>query len=215
MALISVVTIYYFWQSQATTNSTVIELSPPTHSSLSHSPSSHNLQIESADFEEFNYGEIESALADLRFENEHLVLDANTESQFSIVLEQLPDGYETIGLDRIIFLVQQQFSNNKSQQILSLLKKMSDYKKQETAWWEKNSTANAAGENVDHVNLLFDLQDQVLGSEVAKKLYHEQRRLMQYMAATQAIEKDESLSEKQKQDALEALANTLEQVPSQ
>ncbi len=201
LSLIVMLAIHFIWQKNVVIQSGAIEISP----------SILELSKWSASFESLNYAEIESAFADLRFESDLLVVDADTESQFSTALEQLPEGFENTHLDRVIFLAEQQFDDVQASQIISLLTKISEYKKQEVMWWNDNSLANAAGDGVENLGLLFELQDRVLGKELAKKLFLEQRRLMRHMTATVAIQKDESLSEKQKQAALEDLAHKLEQ----
>ncbi len=201
MTLIAMLAIHFIWQKNVVIRSGVIE------TGLS------NLELSkwSNSFENLNYAEIESAFAELRFESDLLVVDANTESQFATVLERLPEGFENTHLDRVIFLAERQLDETQVPQIISLLTKISEYKKQEAMWWNDNSLTNATGDGVDNLSSLFEIQDRVLGKELAKKLFREQRRLMRHMTATVAIQKNESLSEKQKQAALEDLALELEQ----
>ncbi len=192
--------IHFFWRDSASNHSGMVEINPPSLS---------------ADLQNFHYGELEIAFADLRFEQESLVIDASTESQFSIVLDQFPDGLKPAQLDRIRFLLEQQFNRDKSQKIVALMDKLSTYKQQEKIWWETKIQTGATQAGIEKHDQLFDLQDQLLGKDLAQALYSEQRRMTRYMAMTYAIENDDSLNEEQKQQALEEMAKTLDALHEQ
>lgn len=194
--LILAIGLHFLWRNSTVSNTlSAVEFNPP---------------VLSANFDNIQYEKIEDAFAELRFQRASLVLDASTESQLSLVLEQLPEGFEQAHLDRIGFLLAQQFDLEKSHAITDLITKLAVYKREELAWWEKQSANTDTHMDINHFDSLFELQDKLLGSDVAQSLYGEQRRLTRIMAGTQAIESDSSLSEEQKQQALAELMKTLE-----
>lgn len=133
-------------------------------------------------------------------ENNLLKVNEFTEAILVDVFSLLDQPATTPQLNRVGFLLEKQFSLEVSQQVVSLLPVLQHYKLLEQQWLADN--ANQQPPNYPD---LFRLQDEVLGEEIASKLFLEQRRLMNMMRASYEIQNNRNLTDQQKQDALNAL----------
>ena len=107
---------------------------------------------------------------------------------------------------RMAFLLEKQFGAAASQQVMELLPVLKDYKEAEQRWWVENGSRNPP----PHAEL-FRLQDELLGETLAKKMFSEQRRLVNMMLASQRIRNDDSLTQTEKDQALMALQQTVQE----
>lgn len=106
-------------------------------------------------------------------------------------------------ITRIGLLLEKQFGPSASQQIVELLPLLKVYEAVEQQWWEEGGRRNPPA-----YAQLFRLQDELLGEELAAKLFSEQRRLASLMLASHQIQNDSSLNQTQKQQALINLQST-------
>ena len=149
----------------------------------------------------------ETSWSDLHFDSEgNLTINALTEAALMDAVALLQDQTSA----RIALLLEKQFGANASQQIMALLPQLKRYQEIEQAWWEENGGNNlSANEPPPHAQL-FQLQDELLGEELARQLFSEQRRLMTMMQASHRIRNDTSLTPAEKEQALMELQSNFQ-----
>src|SRR5690606_4873773 len=106
---------------------------------------------------------------------------------------------------RMTFLIEKQFGADASEQFAGLLPVLKNYKEVEQRWWEENGSQMPPA-----YSELFQLQDEVLGEELAGKLFAEQRRLANIMLSSYRIQNDPGLTQEQKDQALADLQSGFE-----
>ncbi len=149
----------------------------------------------------------ESSWSYLEFDDEgQLIIDGRTESALIDAIALLHYQTADSQIERMSLLLEKQYGARRSQQILELLPVLKNYKEIEQDWWKEHAQLQP----VPH-DELFALQDQVLGKELAGKLFSEQRRLMQLMIASNEIENNPELNEEQKQHALMKLNQSFQE----
>jgi hypothetical protein len=135
----------------------------------------------------------------------NLKIDALTETALVDALALMHDQASELSMARMAFLLEKQFGATASQQIMELLPRLKTYKEVEQRWWQENGSKTPP----PHAEL-FELQDELLGETLAKKMFSEQRRLVNMMLATQQIRNDASLTQTQKDQALMDLQKTVQ-----
>ena len=140
----------------------------------------------------------EAAWSGLQFDSQgNLKIDALTETALldAVALTQGEGAEQRTA--RMAFLLEKQFGSAASEQVMKLLPVLKAYKQAEQRWWQENGSKTPP----PHAEL-FALQDRLLGGTLAKKMFSEQRRLVNIMLASQQIRNDARLSATEKDQAL-------------
>jgi hypothetical protein len=157
-------------------------------------------------FEALDFTIAEAAWSGLTTDSQgNLQIDALTETALLDAMALVQGQASELPMARMAFLLEKQFGATASQQIMELLPILKNYKEAEQRWWEKNGSKNPP----PHAEL-FRLQDELLGETLAKKMFSEQRRLVNMMLASHQIRNDASLTQTEKDQALMDLQETLE-----
>jgi hypothetical protein len=149
----------------------------------------------------------EASWSRLQFDSKgNLIIDTLTETALADAIALISDVAPEPQLARIDLLLSKQFGAHAGQQVMSLLTLLKNYKKMEQRWWQEK------GNNIppDYAEL-FQLQDQILGETVAKEMFSEQRRLINLMRASYQINNDTTLTEAEKNRALNSLQNAFQE----
>jgi hypothetical protein len=136
-------------------------------------------------------------------------IDARTDTALSdaiaLIRDQPSKSASELAMARMALLLEKQFGVTASRQIMELVPALKNYKEAEQRFWEENGNKNPP----PHAEL-FQLQDQILGAELAKTLFSQQRRLARTMLASQQIQNDARLTQAEKDQALRELQKTLQ-----
>ncbi|MGH1471100.1 MAG: hypothetical protein ACRBCS_07890 [Cellvibrionaceae bacterium] len=161
-----------------------------------------------ADIADLDFTFAEAAWSELQIDAEgNLKIDATLESAMVEAIAVMDGQLLELQLARMAFLFEKQFGKTASQQFMTLLPALKHYKEMEQRWWEKN-TANTLAEDKLTANEppnyaeLFQLQDELLGKTVAKKMFFDQRRIAIMMSTSLQIRNDGNLTEAEKKQAL-------------
>ncbi len=160
---------------------------------------------------QLDFANAEAAWYGLKIDlNGSLQIDALTETALTDTIALMQDQPSEPALElamaRIAVLLEKQFGATASQQIMELLPKLKNYKEIEQRWLKEN-----IGRDPVPYAELFQLQDALLGKTLAKKLFSTQRRLAEMMLASQQIRNDASLTQAQKDQALNELQKNLQE----
>jgi hypothetical protein len=158
-------------------------------------------------FDELDFTNAEAAWSGLTIDSQgNLQIDALTETALIDAMVLMQGQASGLPMARMAFLLEKQFGAAASQQVMELLPVLKDYKEAEQRWWVENGSRNPP----PHAEL-FRLQDELLGETLAKKMFSEQRRLVNMMLASQRIRNDDSLTQTEKDQALMALQQTVQE----
>ena len=139
-----------------------------------------------------------------------LVIDAHLESALVQVNSLLAGDKSEIKKERMTLLLNKQFGKAAAQEFIELLPVIKTYKEAEQRWWAENGK-----EVPPPFEGLYQLQDKMLGPELARTMFYEQRRLTKLMQANFQITNDGSLSQEEKEQALKELRQEFqEDVPN-
>lgn len=155
---------------------------------------------------ELDFTNAEASWSNLRFDSQgNLKIDAQTEPALLDAIALLDEQSSEQQLTRMALLLEKQFGAKASENIMTLLFKVKNYKEIEQRWWEEHGGNNLSANKPPAYGELFKLQDELLGESLATKLFAEQRRLAQMMLASQQIQNDSSLTQAEKDRALQEL----------
>jgi hypothetical protein len=158
-------------------------------------------------FEALDFTIAEAAWSGLTTDSQgNLQIDALTETALVDAMAFMQGQASELPMARMAFLLEKQFGATASQQIMELLPILKNYKEAEQRWWEKNGSKNPP----PHAEL-FRLQDELLGETLAKKMFSEQRRLVNMMLASHQIRNDASLTQTEKDQALMGLQKSVQE----
>ena len=147
---------------------------------------------------ELDFTAAEAGWSGLRIDSQgNLQIDTLTETALVDALDVVHDQASELPMARMAFLLEKQFGPTASRQIIELLPILENYKEAEQRWWQENGSRNPPPQAE-----LFQLQDELLGEALAKKMFSEQRRLVNMMLATHQIRSDASLTQAEKDQAL-------------
>lgn len=153
---------------------------------------------------ELDFTNAEAAWSGLRIDPQgNLKIDALTETALSGAIALMHDHTSELTAARMALLLKKQFGATATQQVMELLPILDNYKVAERRWWEKNGRRNPP----PHAEL-FQLQDELLGATLAKKMFSEQRRLVKVLLAAHQIRNNTSLTQTEKDRALRDLQKT-------
>jgi len=160
---------------------------------------------------ELDFTNAEAAWSGLKIDpHGNLQVDALTETALTdaiaLMRDQPSEPDSNLAMARIAFLLEKQYGATATQQVMELLPILKHYKETEQRFWDENGDRNPP----PHAEL-FQLQDELLGKALAKKLFSEQRRLSTTMLASQQIQNDASLSQAEKDQALMELQKSLQE----
>jgi Proteobacterial lipase chaperone protein len=157
-------------------------------------------------FDELDFTMAEAAWSGLTIDSQgNLKIDALTETALVDAMALMQGQTSELSMARMAFLLEKQFGATASEQIMELVPILTNYKEAEKRWWEENGSKNPP----PHAEL-FQLQDELLGETLAKKMFSEQRRLVNMMLASHQIRTDASLTQTEKDQALMDLQETLQ-----
>ena len=157
-------------------------------------------------FDQLDFTNAEAAWSGLAIDSHgNLQIDALTESALLDAMTLMQDETSGLTMQRMTFLLEKQFGATASRQIMELLPILKNYKQAEQRWLQENGSKDPP----PHAEL-FQLQDELLGETLARKMFAEQRRLANLMLATQQIRNDASLTQSEKDEALSKLQNTVD-----
>jgi hypothetical protein len=108
--------------------------------------------------------------------NDLLIIDEKTEPALVPLVDVWLGENPQELLFRIEYLLKKQYSDNAGDQIVSIVKKLSQYKPQERLWMVENTHVVPPS-----YQSLFALQDAYLGADLAEQLYGPQRAMMKAM----------------------------------
>ncbi len=152
---------------------------------------------------ELDFTDAEAAWGNLQIDSQGtLEINAQLESALVEAIALMQDQTSELQTARMALLFEKQFGATASQQFMTLLPALKNYKEIEMRWLEKNSSNNlSTNKPPDHAKL-FQLQDELLGEALAGKMFSEQRRLAIMMSASLEIRNDANLTEEEKNQAL-------------
>jgi hypothetical protein len=155
---------------------------------------------------QLDFTSAEASWSGLRMDQKgNLEINGMTQAALADAIALIDGDASESKMARIALLLEKQFGATTSQQIMELLPALEHYGKVERRWWEENGSRNPPA-----YEELFQLQDDLLGKDLAKKLFAEQRRLTKMMLASQQIHNDPSLTQAQKEQALMDLQRNFE-----
>ena len=160
---------------------------------------------------ELDFTVAEGSWSGLQFDSQgNLLIDASTESVLVDAIAVIQEQHPGSQMARMALLLEKQFGAKASQQVMVLLLVIKDYKEMEQRWWEQYSSSDLTANKPPPHEELFQLQDELLGEELAERMFSEQRRLMTMMLANQQIRNDPNLTEAEKEQALMDLQKTFQ-----
>jgi hypothetical protein len=155
--------------------------------------------------DQLDFSSAEAGWSALKIDSKgNLLIDALTETALIDAMALMDHQSSERRMARMALLLEKQFGATASRQIMELLPVLKTYKEAEQRWWEENGSKNPPS----HAEL-FQLQDQLLGETLAKKMFSEQRRLANTMLASQRIRNDATLTQHEKDQALLDLQKTV------
>lgn len=177
--------------------------------SSSHSVQKFSMRPLTATVEQLDFTSAEAAWSGLTIDPQgNLQIDALTETALSdavaLLQEQPSANASEQAMARIALLLEKQFGAA-SQQIMALLPTLKHYKEIERRFWEENGARNPP----PHAEL-FQLQDKLFGATLAKQLFSTQRRLANFMLASQTIQNDATLTQAEKDRKLTELQSAFD-----
>jgi hypothetical protein len=161
---------------------------------------------------ELDFTSAEASWSGLRIDSQgNLKIGALTHTALEDAIALIHDQASGPQMARMALLLEKQFGAAASQQIMALLPMLKDYRDIEQRWLEEIGSNNLSANKPPAYAELFQLQDELLGETLAKKMFSEQRRLANMMLASQQIQKDTNLSQAQKEQALMDLQKTFQE----
>lgn len=159
-----------------------------------------------SDVSDIDFGAAEAAWSEVEINSAGtFAINASAELALSEVIALMSDEAFDVQLERMALLVEKQFGGGVQREFAELLPVLKNYQDLEQRWWEENgSTMPPAYAE------LFRLQDEVVGEDLASKLFSEQRRLAKMMLAGYHIQNDAELTQEEKDQALANLQSSFE-----
>ncbi|MGQ9426647.1 hypothetical protein ACXYTJ_10380 [Gilvimarinus sp. F26214L] len=155
---------------------------------------------------ELDFTNAEASWSGLRFDSRgNLEVDALTHTALADAIAMLNVDTLKPRTERLSFLLAKQFGPDARQQIMELVHLLHEYEQKERSWLQDNG-----GRNPPDYEELFQLQDDFLGRGLARKLFHEQRRLARLMLASHEIQNNPDLTQAQRNEALMDLQSAFE-----
>lgn len=152
---------------------------------------------------ELDFTTAEVAWSGLQFDPQgNLKIGALTETALIDAIALMNEQTSELLMTRMALLLEKQFGDIESQQIIELLPVLKNYKEIEQRWWEESGSNNLSVDKPPAYTELFQIQDELLGERRAKLMFSEQRRLIKIMLASYQIQNDTNLTQAEKDKAL-------------
>lgn len=161
---------------------------------------------------ELNFTNAEAAWNDLQFDSQgKLKIDRLTETALVDSIDLMNGKDYEQRMERIALLLEKQFGETGSQEVMALLPILKNYKEIEQRWWQEKSGNEISSDEPPDYAELFQTQDELLGETRAKLMFSEQRRLIKMMLASYEVQNDQSLTQTEKDLALSELSQAFQE----